>query len=169
MDDLKFWPNAHRLALVPVRSFVIGFALALSVASTLAVVVYYFLSPHHFIVALVAAALTFLEGIFVALMWARQRAMLVVLIRCLEEYRVGASVVGLVFEKMLGVPENRETHGMPVDNTATAPLLQANRQLNSAVDALPPTGRSGNPEKNGSVLDSLAVVGIRPKVCGSAA
>jgi hypothetical protein len=124
------------LAWVALRSFAITI-LVLSVAGVaLAALSYYFLREHHWAYGVIAAAAALFESVTIGIVLGTKRAVVMAIAHGLAKLRLGGFVVGLVFERMLGVAEGKEfgeRGGRVSQGLERLPLARADELLSGAV------------------------------------
>ena len=125
------------LAWVALRSFV-GTMLVLTLAGfILAGLSYYFVCEDDWLYRVVAVALALIESVTIGFVLGAKRAVVLTLAHGLGSFRLGRSLVRLVFERMLGVAAEGDEVGQHAGQIARGlerlPLAQANDLLSGAV------------------------------------
>jgi hypothetical protein len=127
-----------RLVWVAVRSFASTLILLSIAGVALAVVSAYFLWDHPGY-ALVAAVIAVAEGVATGVVLGAKRAVIMALAYGLGTLHLGRSLVGFIFDRLLGVAEGQEAgeRGGPVARgLERIPLAQAENLLREAVRGL---------------------------------
>jgi hypothetical protein len=124
------------LAWVAVRAFV-GTIIVLTLAGVvLAGLSSYFLREHEWWYGVGAAVLAIVEAETIGVLFGAKRAMVMTIARGLGILRLGAMIVGVVFERMLGIAAQEEVGergGRIVQNLERLPFAQAEALLSGAV------------------------------------
>lgn len=134
------------MAWVAVKAFAGTLGLLTLAGCVLAGVSYYFLRDNP-VYAAVGAAVAVVEGIAVGVVFGGKRAVVMALAHGLGRLRLGRSLIGLVFDRILKITETEtqsgigERGGRIVQMAERVPLAQADELLRNAVHRV--TGEAG--------------------------
>ncbi len=124
------------LAWVAVRTFLTTLFLLSLAGIVLAGLSYYFLRNEHWLWGVGWVALALVEAVAAGVVLGAKRAVVMALAHGLRSLRLGAALVRLVFERMLGVVEGEEVGergGRIAQGLERLPLAQADRLLGGAI------------------------------------
>jgi hypothetical protein len=135
------------LTWVALRSFVGTMLILMLGGVILAGLSYYFVSKYDWAYGVMAAVLALVESVTIAIVLGAKRAVVLTLAEGLSALRLGRSLVGLIFERMLGVAAGNEldqSGGKIAQGLERLPLAQAQELLSSAVRTV-----TGDPAQGG--------------------
>lgn len=132
------------LSWVALRSFAATLFALTAAGVVLAGLSYFFLRGHHWLYGVVAAVVALVEAVTTGVVLGGKRAVAMALAYGLGRLRLGAALVRLVFDRMLGVADGQEAGergGRIAQGLERLPLAQADERLAAAVRGL--TGDAG--------------------------
>jgi hypothetical protein len=135
-----------KLAWVAVRTFA-GTLFVFTLAGiVLAGLSYYFLREQEWIYGVIAVLVALIESVATGVVLGAKRAMVMVAAHGLGELQLGRTLVGLIFDRMLGVTgggEVGERGGVIAQSVERLPFAQADELLSSAVRGLTGEAQGG--------------------------
>ncbi len=139
MDFAAFGKAVGRLLLVALRSFLVTVVAFTALGLVLAAVSWYWMSRTHAVYGLVAGVVALLEAVALGIILGGKRALVMALVEGLRTYRLGGTVVGLLFRRVLGASAEApagERGAWLARAAERVPLAQAEARLNGAVSTV---------------------------------
>jgi hypothetical protein len=139
VDLAAFGKAVGRLLLVAARSFLVTLLAFTALGLVLAAVCWYWMSRTHPVYGVIAAVVALLEAVVLGVILGGKRALVTALVRGLRRYRLGGTVVGLLFHRLLGASAEATAGGAGAWLARAAervPLAQAEARLSGAVSAV---------------------------------
>lgn len=140
MADLRrIGESIARLLLIAVRSFLFTLLFMLLLGVVLAVVSYQILAESNPVYGLIAAIVALAECVLVGVPLGVKRAIAGALVAGLQKYRIGSTLVQLLFGRLLGVSVEEahgERGGWLARTAEHLPLAQAEKRIDDALHGL---------------------------------
>jgi hypothetical protein len=134
------------LVWVAVRTFVVTLLLLTLAGIGLAGLSFFFLRGEHWLYGVGAVVLAVVEAVVLGVVLGGKRALVMALAHGLRSLRLGATLVRLLFERMLGVVEGEEVGERGrriVRGLERLPLAQADQLLSGAIRDVAGDGQEG--------------------------
>src|SRR5262245_34379238 len=104
------WHGVTGLLAVGIRSFYRTMLLMICLSVVLATSAYLLLARHATSYGVIGGVIAMLECVGVGFVWASKRAVIMTLVHGLRQHRIGAILVRMIFERLLGL-DRQHTFG----------------------------------------------------------